>query len=378
MSINAAKKKTKRVYTAFGSLDKKTRRWQYLPRTYLPTNQLPRGEELVYNVNSTTLEIGQGMSGLRGYVGIPILTAVVMLIVVLIYASSGFYDAVSTDFVDLKRWYEYEDILSIVFFAFAAVFFLFVGLPLCFLAGVLGFNDVFGYIDAPVRFDRIHRKVYVWASRKEGPLELDWDKLKVVAQSASAPPYQVNSFQSVLLVDEDADGEVQFEGRIPRIAQIGAAVLNKEHTIAAYEFVRTFMERGPDALPSVKEYLVMRPRGIRSFVDIFGILKGFMRNYPSLPKDQRYIGLRLFCIGWITLSSFVLLPIQLAQGIALKFTTRVPKWPQKYQILASVGGEMLPPKGAVPNDPALLTHEKWIAAFWVISAVSVNLWMYFR
>lgn len=236
-------------------------------------------------------------------------------------------------------------------------------------------NDLLGYIDAPVRFDRIRRKVYVWASRKEGPLELDWDAITPVAQSVSAPPYQVNAFKSVLLVDMDAKGDVRFDEKIPRIARIGAALLNGEATLAAYEYVRSFMERGPQSLPPVRTHLIIRPRGIRPFVDMFGILSGLVRPYPSLPKHQRSQGLIIFGVVFIALFSMVLVPYQWTIGIAQKWTTRIPRWPKHYEELVASGGAMQPPAGSEPNDLPLLPHEKLIAAIWHVCAIAGYGWL---
>jgi hypothetical protein len=250
-----------------------------------------------------------------------------------------------------------------------------VGLPMGVFAVALGLNDLFGYVDAPVRFDRARRKVYVWASRKEGPLELDWDRIRPVAQSITAPPYQVNSFRSVLLVDEDAEGNVLFEGRIPRIAQIGAAVLNREHTLAAYEFVRVFMERGPQALPPVKEHLILRPSGLRPWVDIWGTLKGFMRDFPSRPKHERSWFWLIAGVVFIALAAPLVWPLmQLGHAIATR-VNRIPRWPQRYEELAAIGGPLVVPPGSVPNDPPMLPHEKLIGGIWLGMVVLVWGWI---
>lgn len=62
-------KKPKRIFSAYGTLDQKARHWQRLPPVTRSTNQFPRGEELIYRMNETTLEIGQGIVHLRGWCG---------------------------------------------------------------------------------------------------------------------------------------------------------------------------------------------------------------------------------------------------------------------------------------------------------------------
>ena len=199
------------------------------------------------------------------------------------------------------------------------------------------------------------------------------DQRRPIAQSASAPPYQFNAFRSVLLVDEDAAGDVRFEGRLPRIAQIGAAVLDRAHTVAAYEFVRVFMEHGPQALPAVHEHLVWRP-GIRSWVDIFGFLKGSIRDWPKRPLQERNVPWLVAGIAAMTVAAPMFWPLQLSHAIALR-TTRVPRWPPDYERMASEGGPLTPPPGSQPNDPPMLPHEIAVASLWIASTLCVYGWI---
>jgi hypothetical protein len=335
-------------YGAFGSLDKATRGWRYLPPVQRSSGEPPRGEELVFTMNSTTLEIGQGLSGFRGYLWPGCLAGIG------VFAFGAFvllmnHDSIEPEPLWLAALMLVICLASLLGFLFALVLFL---------------NDLFGYADSPVRFDRARRKVYVWASRKEGPLELDWDKLKVVTQRATALPVQANAFKSVLLVDEDQNGDVCFEGRIPRIAQIGAMSLNQEAAMAQYEYVRVFMEQGSRALPAVQTHLVWRPRGWRVLVDIFGILQTWVHKYPQQPASERSPGGLLFATLAVGLFSLVLWPMQLGQAVAAKWGNRIPKWPKAFQELAAIGGPMQPPPGAVPSDVPMNKLEKSIGIFW--------------
>ena len=353
----------KRRFSAYGSLDKKTRRWVYLPTVHKSVGQTPDGEQLVYVMNRDILEVGQGVGGLRGLFSLPALCFGVAGTVLLpglllrgIAATGGLQ----------STW---DEIGTLGLLGVGIGFLLLLVVGVFFL--VLFVNDLFGYVDAPLRFDRANRKVYVWNGREKGPLVLDWDRIKPVAQSVGAPPYQVNQFRSVLLVDEDESGDVRFEDGMPRIAQIGAALLNREQTLAAYEYVRTFMEQGRDALPPIKQHLVQRPRGWRPFLDIFGICHGMMRRYPSLPQHQRRPGWLIFGVVLVAIFAAVLWPLQLAQGIAVKVTARLPKWPQDQEAQAAKGGPLVPPFGAEPNDAPMLPHERLITGLWLASALIV-------
>ena len=350
-------RKPRRVFSAYGSLDKKVRNWRYLPPVSRTCGEGPRGEELVYRINETTLEVGQGASAFRGYIGL--------------WAGGALGVGVFGLSMGARVAFAARTGPDEIGWPFLALLIVLVVLVLCALLFALSVftADFFGYVDAPVRFDRTRKKVYIWASRTAGPLELDWATIKPVAQSVSAPPYQFNSFQSVLLVDEDASGDVRFEGRLPRIAQVGGAVLDKAHTLAAYEFVRIFMERGPQALPPVKEHLAWR-HGVRSFVDIMGLIKGMIRDWPTRPKADRNVGMLIFGVAAMTVGAPMFWPLQLSQGIALR-TTRIPHWPEKYERMAAEGGSLVPPKGSVPNDPPMLPHEKLVATLWIGSALFV-------
>lgn len=357
------RKPSKRRSGAYGPLDKRTRQWTYLPPVVRrAASQMPNGDHLVYQLNASTLEVGQGLSGVRGMFWLMAsagLAAFAFGVSVFLRVFSG-----STQSAEIAGGLDAVDWILFGLVALAVP--IAVGFLLFLLIG-----DLFGYLDAPVRFDRVRRQVYVWTSRRQGPLVLDWDRIRPVAQSVGAPPYQVNQFRSVLLVDEDENGDVRFEGGVPRIAQIGAALLNREQTLAAYEYVRTFMERGPQALPSVQTHLVMRPRGWRPFVDILGVCHGMMRSHFSLPKPQRRPGWVVFGVAIMSLFAPVLWPFQLAQGVAVKFMARVPHWPEDYQSLAAQGGLMKPPLGAESNDVPLLPHERLITGIWVIFALVV-------
>ncbi len=359
-------KKALRLLKAYGALDQRARGWQNLPPVNRYSGESARGDDLVFGMNATTLEIGQGLSGLRGYlwlVGLAYMGSLLFGLGISVWY--GLIADMKGPPADMPLWFDLLMILvalplSVLFFFFAAFIF---------------FNDLFGYADSPVRFDRARRKVYVWASRKAGPLELDWDRLQPLTQSATALPVQVNPMKSVLLVERDAQGNVLFDGDYPRIAQVGHAGLTREASVAAYEFVRVFMEQGPQALPPVKTYLVWRPRGLRPFVDIFGLMGTLMRSYPSLPKHQRKPGWLVFGVLGIGLFSVAFLPLQLAQGIAQRWGNRIPKWGQPYRDYAALGGTMAPPSGAQPNDLPLLPHEKFIAAFWVACGLWPWVWL---
>ncbi|HEX3138646.1 MAG TPA: hypothetical protein VHQ87_01245 [Rhizobacter sp.] len=106
-------------------------------------------------------------------------------------------------------------------------------------------------------------------------------------------------------------------------------------------------------------------------MDILGVCHGMMRNHPGVPKHERRKGWMLFGVVIMAMFAPVLWPFQLAQGLAVKFTARVPDWPAEYQSLAAHGGLLVPPTGAESNDMVLLPHEQFITGIWMASALGV-------
>ncbi|PTD94948.1 hypothetical protein, partial [Pseudothauera lacus] len=216
----------KRRFGAFGSIDRKYRQWRYLPGVRHGSDARPDGERLVYRINETTLEIGGGGSFVRGYLWplglafcVATATLVVMSFLILLDAQSS-----STEDV----FWDYVIVVAFFFLAF-----------LCGVFGAMLFiGDLFGYTDAPVRFDRARRRIYAWRDHPQGPEEYDWDAVKVVTQDVRGPTQVATSFKSVLLVDEDEHGEVRFSRKLPRIVQIGEVSASPEQALQAYEFVR--------------------------------------------------------------------------------------------------------------------------------------------
>ncbi|PTD94970.1 hypothetical protein, partial [Pseudothauera lacus] len=211
----------KRRFGAFGSIDRKYRQWRYLPGVRHSSGARPDGERLVYRVNDTTLEIGTAASSPRGAYAL----LGVIMVIACINAAMAMYP-----FEVLQRGFSAHQMTAIVGLLF---------LP---IGGVIGssifIGAIFGYTDAPVRFDRARRRIYAWRDHPQGPEEYDWDAVKVVTQDVRGPTQVATSFKSVLLVDEDEHGEVRFSRKLPRIVQIGEVSASPEQALQAYEFVR--------------------------------------------------------------------------------------------------------------------------------------------
>ncbi|GAB7539256.1 hypothetical protein BGC_54800 [Burkholderia sp. 3C] len=230
-------------------------------------------------------------------------------------------------------------------------------------------NDFFGYTDALLRFDRVHRKVWMFVGTRE-PIELDWDRLKPVSQSVTPSAGNINTFRAVLLVDLDADGDVKFEGRFPRIASLGQTALNEQEAIGQYEYVRQFMENGPHGLPLCKTYLEHRSN-FRTMVG-FGALDQ-IRAYPASDEDNHLKKIVLATLFWSVMSC-AFLPFSMSTWLAYRLN-RVPKWPARIEAYAAEGGPLHPPEGAHSLNRSIIWREVPFIVLWLGTAFSVYGWV---
>src|SRR5471030_1450976 len=59
-----------RKVSAYGPLDRAVRQWRGLGSVRISTGTMPNGDSLVYRMNATTLEIGQGANTFKGMMGL--------------------------------------------------------------------------------------------------------------------------------------------------------------------------------------------------------------------------------------------------------------------------------------------------------------------
>ncbi|GAB7536748.1 hypothetical protein BGC_29660 [Burkholderia sp. 3C] len=214
----------------------------------------------------------------------------------------------------------------------------------------------------------MRRKVWMFVGTRE-PIELDWDHVKPVSQGVT-PAGNINTFQAVLLVDLDADGDVKFEGRFPRIASLGQTALNEQEAIGQYEYVRQFMENGPHGLPPCKMYLEHRSN-FRTMVG-FGTLDQ-IRAYPASDEDNHLKKIVLATLFW-TVMSCAFLPFSMSTWLAYRLN-RVPKWPARIEAYAAEGGPLHPPEGAQSLNRSIIWREVPFIVLWLGTAFSVYGWV---
>jgi hypothetical protein len=346
-----------RKVSAYGPLDRAVRQWRALGSVRTGTGTAPNGDSLVYRMNGTTLEIGQGANTFKGMMGLAGLGGTVAMLFALLVMSPD-----SVQFAFSRR---YWGLLILTLAADAIVF-----LPMGLLFLTIFLTDFFGYTDALLRFDRVRRKVWMFVGTRS-PIELDWDRLTPVSQGITPANSNINTFRSVLLVDLDVEGDVKFDGKYPRIASLGQTSLNEQHAISQYEYVRQFMELGPAHLPSCATYLEHRTV-FRDIVRFFGCLD-LARKIDWRRSGETGGGLLLLASILCVLLGWAFLPFNIATYIAYR-CNRVPKWPAAIEALANDGGEMRTPVGAASGRMRIALKEVPFILLWVGCAFAVYAW----
>jgi hypothetical protein len=346
-----------RKASAYGPLDRAVRQWRGLGSVRAGTGTVPNGDALVYRMNATTLEIGQGANTFKGMMGLAGLGGTLMVMFALFITTPE----VIAFAVPRRYWG------SLVWMIFLDVI---VFLPLGLLFLTIFLTDFFGYTDALLRFDRVRRKVWMFVGTRS-PIELDWDRLTPVAQGITPANSNINTFRSVLLVDLDAEGDVKFDGKYPRIASLGQTSLNEQQAISQYEYVRQFMEFGPAHLPSCATYLEHRTV-FRDIVRFFGCLD-LARKIDWRRPSETGGGLLLLASILCVLLGWAFLPFDIATYIAYR-CNRVPKWPAAIEAYSNDGGEMTTPVGAASGRMRIVLKEAPFILLWVGCAFAVYAW----
>ncbi|AMV46775.1 DUF6708 domain-containing protein [Paraburkholderia caribensis] len=341
---------------AYGPLDRALRQWRSLGSVRTNTGVPPNGDRMVYRMNNTTLEIGQGTNTFKGMVGLAGLCGLILMAT----ASTLLPEIFSSG-----MWH--TSYLAVVIAALACPLLIF--LSLLFLSIFL--TDFFGYTDALLRFDRTRRKVWMFVGTRT-PIELDWDRLTPVSQGVTPANTNVNTFRAVLLVDLDEQGEVRFDGHFPRIASLGQTSLNEQYALGQYEYVRQFMETGPASLPRCETYLEHRTglRDLLSFFDLLDIPRRFDWHDPQM----KGFGLLLLVTLACTAMAPMIMLFSIASWIAYR-CNRVPTWPAQIEACAAEGGVMRPPADAHSQRQPIVWKEVPFILLWTGSALAFYTWV---
>ncbi|MEX3844722.1 DUF6708 domain-containing protein [Paraburkholderia sp. BR10882] len=158
-----------------------------------------------------------------------------------------------------------------------------------FCAGIL-LKDCFNYRHKTIRFNRKNRMVYAFRHNgKNGVVAVPWDKAFFFTDRQTSSPLFGGAptvLRCFVLAEDDKTivntfsfGKRTVNGGSETSAW-GANVL--EQLLANFEFVRKFMEDGPESLPPIKEYLPEGPSLRASASVLFSNFKAVRRANAAL------------------------------------------------------------------------------------------------
>jgi hypothetical protein len=176
-------------------------------------------------------------------------------------------------------------------------------------------------VDVITRYDRKRQRVWVWNAK--GPIELDWNALVPVIRGTAASAYLPTKLYRGLYVEFGDDGRPRKTRGVPHVVQVGQTTADPQGVLPVMEYVREYMEQGPQVLPPVLRYLRRRPRWWMMF-NFAGIAEDWADHFAGrpLPLGPPYGT----TIAFIVLFP-VLFPLQITNWLALMLAPW-PKWPK--------------------------------------------------
>ena len=161
----------------------------------------------------------------------------------------------------------------------------------------------------------------MWTGR--GPIELGWKALTPVVRSGAASAYVPTRIYRGLYVEFGDDDEPRKTRGIPHIIQVGTVSAGEDGVLPKMEYVRSYMEQGPQSLPPVRRYLQARPKWWAMF-NFAGMIQDWIdyRKGVSTELKPPY-GLMIFFFVFFP----IMFPLQVTNWLALMVAPR-PKWPE--------------------------------------------------
>jgi len=135
-----------------------------------------------------------------------------------------------------------------------------------------------------VRFNRITRKVYLLRPKHlGGVVALDWDTAEVCIDPNMSELDGVGGFVMLGWDKEtnsvrDADGNLKDDFEI---TMVGKPTRNGSELLAFWEYIRRYMEEGPEAAPKPQKLIVKFPWPWRSFMAVWQLDSRFFKT-PQL------------------------------------------------------------------------------------------------
>lgn len=130
-----------------------------------------------------------------------------------------------------------------------------------------------------VRFNRVTRKVYLLRPQHLGGIRImDWDKTEILIDKNMSELEGTGGF--VVLVWDKGDG-VDLQGTPTdnlEVTFVGKPTRNASELLAFWEYIRRYMEDGPDAVPAPKKFVSKFPWPWLSFKAAWGLDTQFLRH----------------------------------------------------------------------------------------------------
>lgn len=214
----------------------------------------------------------------------------------------------------------------------------------------------FAPTDAVVRFDRKRQMAYMPAGKRL--LEIPWSRLTPVVQGMAASPMLPARMYRGLFVEYGADHMPLVTDGVPHVLQVGQASGGEPGALFSLEYVRRYMEEGPQAVPRPNrdQWLHHRPTW-RAMFNFVHLVDGWMQERharsEAAPWGQTVVFALMFPLMFL---------LQVTHWLALRVAP-LPKWPKALQAqhaadLAELGvrpdGQPVgsPAGGADPRAPA--------------------------
>ncbi|MFN2120576.1 MAG: DUF6708 domain-containing protein [Anaerolineales bacterium] len=298
----------KRSRKAFESFKRFAQDIEVLP-AHQPLSEAASGKGLVYEVNPVYLEAGQGgTSSMRG---------VGAVVFALGWGLSWYAGYAVLSSIVLALDGDPRSLFS-VFGTLLGSFAFFVGN----LVGIAYFVPTFFNVtDVITRYDRKRQKVWMWS--RHGAIEMDWNALTPVIRSGAASAYGTTRLYRGFYVEYGDDGEPKRTHGLPHVVQVGTFTGAEVGTRLLMEYVRRYMEQGPQALPPVGRFLRHRPQWWQmfNFMDVIqdwiDAKQGRSAGLPP-PYATAFFSLLFFPVTFL---------LQVTHWIAL-WTAPCPTWPR--------------------------------------------------
>jgi hypothetical protein len=248
-------------------------------------------------MNSTYLELVDGIYANRG-----MMSSVGIFGVVLIgYAFVSFiYIVLFLNYLN-PAWDHSDESEMMLFMGFVTI------VSVLFITGVLAFNRTIGewfrYTHYPMRFDRKNRMVYVFRG-DDTVLEAPWDEVYFTLR-VNSQAFGVRTLNICGLVLKDLQ-------TVEEMFVFGYASSNRDDCLRHWEFIRRYMEEGPQA--------VIDAPGLQYCLPIADKRETLYQGWMALVSRDAWNPV----LKWLMLPFHVLFFIG---RLVCRVTSKVPLWP---------------------------------------------------